>query len=177
MFKTLKQKLRNSGVYCSYYSRILKDDLSYGVQIQDSFSPFDALIEDPAYPMAKIYREGIRMVDIYNFLVGDHYDSKNTGRGYWGILDYALLGLPLIGRRLVGLRLNVRETTKVTIPLFCTGLLLELPRIILGGILTLASVLPVKALVNGLTYSKASKLKEKLGNIKDRKSTRLNSSH
>jgi hypothetical protein len=73
-----------------------------GTEMMDSLNPFRKIIENPRYPLARLYRtttvhQGLR--DTFDLLIGNHYDLHITGKGRVGILDIFLL--PLISRKII----------------------------------------------------------------------------
>ena len=127
-----------------------------------SLNPFKGVIESSAYPMAKIYREGFWMgiADTYNVITGNHYTNSVdsfTGNKYvytYGVLD--ILIFPLIARALItwgeGRGKDGHHQSFGSSLCGSLGMILELPRFILGAALTLA-LSPIVALVHIFSYS------------------------
>jgi hypothetical protein len=172
MLSRLKDWFRNSGIK---YLLVGHDSDKYRTKMMDSINPMVKVIEDPDYPLARIYRDSVfqGIIDTFDVLVGNHYDFDNDGKGRKGVLD--VLILPLISRRIFGefialLAWNPEEP-KMT---FSKGLLLlgleiavipaaviEIARIALGIALT-ALLTPVVIGGHCVTYFKAHALKNKI---------------
>lgn len=167
MLNKIKKWLQKSGIKYNTATCIPNspdDDLLLGTEIEDSLNPFDDIIEDPAYPMARIYREDFwtALSDTYNVLVGKHFDIHLTGWGRKGILD--VLIFPIIGRHLIGYSAN-QNSNFILAPIAKTiGYMLEIPRHILGVGLTLA-LSPIVAITHLFTRPKANKLKKEVENL------------
>lgn len=153
MINKVKTWLKKSGINYS-----LAGARSFqGTEMIDSLNPFDVIIEDPEYPLAKIYRESAwtGIMDVWEILMGDHYDLYLTGHGRKGVLD--LLIFPVIGRRLVGY--SFEQTSNPILSFFAriVGYLLEIPRGILAGVLTFA-LSPIVGVVHLFAYFTAKRL-------------------
>ncbi|MCE3237850.1 MAG: hypothetical protein K0R24_831 [Gammaproteobacteria bacterium] len=159
MFSRFKNWLKKSGVK---YVRINGQRPLEGQEMIDSLTPWDPVIEHPEYPLARIYREsfwtGIK--DTFNVLVGNHHDIGWSGKSRKGVLD--LLIFPVIGRRLMRFTdNNLEDHMFLSLMVGSIGIIFEMSRIMLGGLLTLA-LTPVVAIVHAWAYFENKKLKENL---------------
>ena len=126
-------------------------------EIIDSLNPFDAVIEDPDHPMARILRNGVftGIKDTYEVLVGDHYGPYPKGRK--GVLD--LLVLPVIARHLINYS-NTTELGPISIAAGFFGGLFELTRQLSAAALTIA-LTPVVASVHIILFIPAQIIKNR----------------
>lgn len=148
--------LKKSGLK---YNSIEKSHALYGKDMIDSLNPFDAIVENREYPLARIYRTSLwtGISDTYDVIVGDHYDNGLRGTGRKGLLD--LLIFPLVGRWLMGISNNPNNNLALRIIAGIPAYLLEIPRFILGTALTIPAI-PFVALVHAVTAYKSYKLKQ-----------------
>jgi hypothetical protein len=172
MWTKFKNWLRASGIK---YQLPIFNPLSYSSykrNIVDVLNPFDLLIEDSSYPLARIYRKGFwqGIADTYNILIGKHYDVNLSGHGRKGLLD--VLIFPVIARRLSYMSYAYDDSRPFNkgsllwrIPLGVVGGILEIARGALAVGLTLACS-PLVAIVQGVAYFKAKKLRENIANIR-----------
>lgn len=132
-----------------------------GMQMLDDLNPFAQVIETADHPMARIYRTSVwtGIKDAFHVLMGNHYDLAKTGKGRKGVLD--LLIFPVIARRLLGYAANQERPVLVRAVMGTLGVLLEIPRAMLGIVLTIVSI-PFVALVHLVTLPKAKELKQSL---------------
>jgi hypothetical protein len=133
-----------------------------GQEMIDSLNPLEEVIEHSQYPMARIYRESLwtGIKDTFNVLVGNHHDMERRGKSRKGVLD--LLIFPVIGRRLMGFtNYNLEDHMFLSLMVGIIGIIFEMSRIMLGGLLTLA-LTPIVAIVHACAYFKKKKLRENL---------------
>jgi hypothetical protein len=130
----------------------------------DSWNPLDAFIETYEYPLARIYRDGFwaGIADTYSFFVGNHYDYFTTGKRCKGILD--ILIFPLLSQWLMGLTSNANHNTLLRIIAGIPAVLLEIPRGLLGGLLTVIAS-PIVAIVHAVIANKARQLKKQINDL------------
>lgn len=160
-----------------------KTDTYLQESMNDSWNPFDRIIENPEYPLARIYRRSFwsSIADTFDVIVGNHYRYGEDQKTHAGFLD--LLIFPLLSQWLMQIarprykliKQAPREWEKIvngyviieipgTMPLpICIlagtcAYILEGIRGILGVALTLL-VLPIVAFVQTLTLYKANTLK------------------
>lgn len=148
--------LRKTGIK---YNSVEKEHAFYGKDMVDSLNPFDAVVENKQYPLARIYRTSILtgISDTYDVIVGDHYDNELRGSGRKGLLDFLIF--PLVGRWLMGISNNPNNNLALRIVTGIPAYLLEVPRFILGAALTIPAI-PIVALVHAITAYKSYKLKQ-----------------
>lgn len=148
--------------------------------MNDSINPFDTILENPKYPLARIYRKSFwaGIGDTYDVLAGNHFRNTPGERTHWGILD--LLIFPLVSQwlwriacpslQLTDYPSRTNDTLPGTLPLFfrvvagIAGVLLETVRTILAISLTIL-FLPFIALVHVFTASKAKELRNSALNV------------
>src|SRR3990167_11132315 len=138
-------------------ARLLADSSEKSIEKQKiSFNPMRAVIENPSYPAARIYRESfwIGILDTYKVFVGNHY----AGRLRMGIID--VLIFPVIAS-VLGKYAQKNENPIAGL----IGGVLELGRGLIGGLLTLA-ISPIVALVHLFAAPKAKKLKNTVKNVR-----------
>jgi len=150
--------LKKSGINWHSYAHPENDRAQDSYEIIDSLNPFDAFIENPAHPIARIYRESFwtGISDTFDVLMGNHFDYEKKG-GRIGVLD--ILIFPLISRRLIAYSDDlINRYPLVSGLLGFLGKILQIPRIVLGGLLTFI-LSPIVALVHLFTSCKAKQLK------------------
>jgi hypothetical protein len=149
VLERFREWLKRSGI-----NHTSKENVSYGQEMMDSLNPFDDFLENPEYPLARIYREKpwIGLIDTYEILVGEHYDGPETKNGRVGVLDILLF--PLLGRRLVAMAYNTHYPLPLRVVVGAIGYLLELPRHGLAILATLC-LSPIVAAVHAVTAIKA----------------------
>lgn len=152
--------------------------------MNDSLNPFDSILENPEYPLARIYRESFwtSIGDTYDVIVGNHYRGSmyKPEPTHLGFLD--ILIFPLIAQWLMKIAFPEKKAIKeipdkqkdevlssipLPIRILAGGLagLLEGLRGTVGILLTLA-VLPIVTLVHIFMSFKANSLKEQVKNLK-----------
>lgn len=166
MFTKLKNWLKKSGIsYFLIHPDHPKHNILCGKEMIDSLNPLDRFIESSNYPMARLYRTSFwnGVADTFHILVGNHFDEALSGSGRKGVLD--ILVFPTIGRRLLGYVANPDGNGLLRIISGLFGILLEIPRVILGILLT-AVLTPIVGLVHLFSYFRAKKLKHQVNNLK-----------
>jgi len=165
MFSRFKKWLKRSGI--KYF--MLNEGAvnpSNGDEMIDSLNPLDAVIENPDYPMARIYREDVwtGITDTFHVIMGNHFDLNKTGNGRVGILDIFII--PLIGRRLIALAYHPENNDILKFFAGIIGIPIEICRGIIAIGLTLF-LSPIVALVHLFSYCcKASRLKNDVLDLK-----------
>jgi hypothetical protein len=131
--------------------------------VADSLNPFDSIIENPRYPLARIYRKNVfsGIADTFKVLVGSHY----KGHRYVGVLDYCLLLTPLIGKSMINYARDSENFFVLRGFAGFFGAILEMPRLFIGSLLTI-SLIPIVVAVHSIAFYKANKLKNAAGKLK-----------
>jgi hypothetical protein len=155
---------------------------------KSGINPMVKVIENPKYPLARVYRDSVfqGIVDTFDVLMGNHFDFDNNGSGRKGVLD--ILILPLISRKIFfefistmawnpaepkmtfkkGLRFFGLEIAAIP------AAIIEVSRTVLGLALTLA-ITPVVVGVHSIAYFKARTLKNKIQELQVLDATPQNS--
>ncbi len=165
-----------------------------------SFNPLDRVIENPKYPLARIYRKSFwtGISDTFDVLVGNHYPAHDHSvyeqeKTHLGVLDILLFPLfaqwlmriaypELKGQKPIDEEFNSnvknefdKDNTKEykypdTMPMpirilaGAIAYLLEVPRILLGSLLTLV-LIPIVAFVHAALFYKSHSLKNEAKNL------------
>jgi hypothetical protein len=151
-------------------------------EMLDSLNPLSQVIENPEYPLARIYRGSVwrGLYDAYNVIAGNHYDTLSKGHGRKGVLD--ILIFPVLVRRLAYytmaavMRVNEQPVGLIEKILFLfyifalcipAGLLalLETTRVLLAATLT-AVVSPLVLVTHALAYFKGRRLLKEVMEVK-----------
>lgn len=179
MLHLIKRGLSKSGIkYLLAFGNPLQ-----GTDMEDSINPFNTVIENPLYPWARIYREGVLqgILDTFNILMGNHYEINLQGKGRKGVLDIFIL--PLISRFIIfklvesflppaNLPNRPPLSTRLRAALVMEAWLIaaipaagvEVARTAAALVLT-AVLSPLVLAVHALTFFKARKLKKAVSNF------------